>query len=56
VTARGGEIWIDSPQGKGTALEVRLPLRRVEAVPESASPKVVPIAAASLHRRAGDSA
>ncbi len=29
IAARGGEIWIDSPQGRGTALEVRLPLPRV---------------------------
>ncbi|HEX7349174.1 MAG TPA: sensor histidine kinase [Rhodanobacteraceae bacterium] len=44
ISARGGEIWIDSPQGKGTVLEVRLPLPRVPVGAERQ--KVVPIAAA----------
>jgi two-component system sensor histidine kinase DesK len=33
VTAYGGEIWIESPRGKGTGIEVRLPL------PAPATPK-----------------
>lgn len=51
ITARGGEIWIDSPQGKGTVLEVRLPLPRVPVAAERQ--KIVPITAATSAQHAG---
>jgi len=55
VAAHGGEIWIESPRGKGTAIEIRLPLPL--ASPESDTQKVVPIsAAAPMLQRAGNHA
>ena len=48
IAAHGGEIWIESPRGKGTAIEIRLPLPPVER----GTQKVVPIAAASLAQHA----
>lgn len=36
VSAQGGELWIDSPRGKGTAIEVRVPLAN-GGKPDSAS-------------------
>lgn len=54
IQARGGEIWIDSPQGKGTVLEVRLPLPRVPVGAERQ--KVVPITAATAAQHASSRA
>ncbi|WHZ20529.1 MAG: Two-component system sensor histidine kinase [Rhodanobacteraceae bacterium] len=48
IAGCGGEIWIESPRGKGTAIEIRLPLPV-----ERGTQKVVPIAAASLAQHAG---
>jgi two-component system sensor histidine kinase DesK len=50
IVAQGGELWIESPRGKGTAIEIRLPLPPVE---RAAAQKVVPIATASLAQPAG---
>lgn len=51
IVAQGGEIWIESPRGNGTAIEIRLPLP--PAPVESGPRKVVPIAAASTVRHVG---
>ena len=47
IVARGGELWIESPRGQGTAIEVRLPLPAIEAETRSpakhAGANVVPL-------------
>jgi len=48
IAAHGGELWIESPRGKGTGIEARLPLPPVER----GTQKVVPIAAAPLAQHA----
>jgi two-component system sensor histidine kinase DesK len=47
IVARGGELWIESPRGQGTAIEIRLPLPAIEAETRSpvkhAGANVVPL-------------
>ncbi len=51
IAARGGELWIESPRGKGTGIEIRLPLPRLPAG-RATTRKAVPVAAAPLARSA----
>lgn len=51
IIARGGEIWIESPRGRGTVLEVRLPLPR--GLGDADRQKAAPIAAASAAQPVG---
>lgn len=51
IAARGGELWIESPRGKGTAVEVRLPLPPAPVA--TAAGKVVPISAAVIQKAGG---
>ena len=52
IVARGGEFAIDSPRGRGTGIEVSLPLAQVERVTQ----KVALATVAPLARRAGSHA
>jgi signal transduction histidine kinase len=53
IVARGGELWIESPRGKGTGIEIRLPLA---SAGRAAAQKVAPVAAAPLAQPAGSRA
>ena len=53
IAAHGGEIGIDSPRGKGTAIEIRLPL---PPTPAERAQKLVSIAAPPLAHPAGSGA
>ncbi|HKZ10983.1 MAG TPA: sensor histidine kinase [Rhodanobacteraceae bacterium] len=55
IAAHGGELWIESPRGKGTGIEIRLPLPQT-SVGRTTTQKVVPITAASLAQPAGSRA
>jgi len=52
IVAHGGELWIESPRGKGTGIEIRLPLPQAP-IERATSQKVVPIATAPLAQSAG---
>ena len=52
IVAHGGELWIESPKGKGTGIEIRLPLP-LAPVERAATQKVVPISSAPLAQPAG---
>jgi two-component system, NarL family, sensor histidine kinase DesK len=47
ITARGGELWIESPRGQGTGIETRLPLpaqaRDRQGTQDVTSAQVVPL-------------
>jgi two-component system sensor histidine kinase DesK len=51
IAARGGEMWIESPRGRGTAIEIRLPLPSVSRDDDTRN--VVPIPAVPLQRAGG---
>jgi len=53
IVAHGGELWIESPRGKGTGIEIRLPLARIE---RTTAQKLVPVTAAPLVQSAGSHA
>lgn len=53
IAARGGELWIESPRGKGTAVEVRLPLPPVPPRQEHAGQNVVPISTVVVQKAGG---
>ncbi len=55
IAAHGGELWIESPRGKGTGIEIRLPLPQAP-VDRATAQKVVPITAAPLAQPAGSRA
>jgi signal transduction histidine kinase len=55
IAAHGGELWIESPRGKGTGIEIRLPLPQAP-VGRATTQKVVPITAAPLVQSAGSNA
>ncbi len=55
IAARGGEIWIESPRGQGTAVEIRLPLPPVrgghpQAANDRPPAQVLPLAQHAGHR------
>jgi two-component system sensor histidine kinase DesK len=52
IVARGGELWIESPRGQGTAIEIRLPLPAAEAESQSTA-KHAGTNVVSLTQRAG---
>lgn len=54
IAAHGGELWIESPRGRGTGIEVRLPLPPTPV--ERGAPKIVPISSAAAAQRAGSRA
>ncbi|TAN07903.1 MAG: sensor histidine kinase [Rhodanobacteraceae bacterium] len=55
IEARGGELMIDSPRGRGTSVEVSLPLPAVQ-VESAASKAATPNAVIALARHAGSHA
>jgi len=55
IAAHGGELWIESPRGKGTGIEIRLPLP-LAPVGRATAQKIVPINAAPLAQPAGSRA
>ena len=50
IAAHGGELWIESPRGRGTGVEVRLPLPPMPV--ERGAQKVVSISSAAVAQRA----
>jgi two-component system sensor histidine kinase DesK len=55
IVAHGGELWIESPRGKGTGIEIRLPLP-LAPVQRATTQKVVSITAAPQVQSAGSRA
>jgi two-component system sensor histidine kinase DesK len=54
IVARGGELWIESPRGQGTGIEIRLPLPAAQV--DRPEQKQAPAPVVSLARHAGSRA
>ncbi|MBS0381818.1 MAG: sensor histidine kinase [Proteobacteria bacterium] len=53
IVTHGGELWIESPRGRGTSVEVRLPLPPAAQNAGHAAQNVVPISAAVVQKAGG---